>query len=101
MALKMRFIKQMMKSDPDSAIFLSDTNEDIKRKIKNAFCPMGITENNPIIDIIKYIIFPYYKTEITINRPDSHGGPFTVKSFKEFNELYLNSKIHPWHLITL
>ncbi len=95
---RMDDFKKMSKSDPDSAIFLSDTDEDIKRKIKNAFCPMGITENNPIIDIIKYIIFPYYKTEITINRPDSHGGPFTVKSFKEFNDLYLNSKIHPMDL---
>ncbi len=92
---RMDNFKKMSKSSPDSAMFLNDNNDDIKRKIKNAFCPMGITENNPIIDIFKYIIFPYYKTEITINRPESHGGPFTVKSFEELNKLYLNSKIHP------
>jgi len=95
---RMDDFKKMSKSDPDSAIFLTDNNDDIKRKIKNAFCPMGITENNPVIDILKYIIFPYYKNEITINRPESHGGPFTVKSFKELNDLYLNSKIHPMDL---
>ncbi len=95
---RMDDFKKMSKSDPDSAIFLTDNSDDIKRKIKNAFCPMGITENNPVIDILKYIIFPYYKNEITINRPESHGGPFTVKSFKELNDLYLNSKIHPMDL---
>jgi len=30
---------KMSKSDPDSAIFMEDSEEDVKRKIKNAFCP--------------------------------------------------------------
>lgn len=31
--------EKMSKSDPDSAIFMEDTAEDVKRKIKKAYCP--------------------------------------------------------------
>ncbi len=30
---------KMSKSDPDSAIFMEDSVEDVNRKIKKAFCP--------------------------------------------------------------
>src|SRR5690606_13885830 len=30
---------KMSKSDPDSAIFMEDTYEDIQRKIRKAYCP--------------------------------------------------------------
>ena len=43
----------MSKSDPDSAIFMEDTVEDVNRKIKKAFCPERQIENNPIIDYTK------------------------------------------------
>jgi tyrosyl-tRNA synthetase len=95
---RMDDFKKMSKSDPDSAIFLTDKEEDIRRKIKNAFCPAGIVENNPVIDIMKYIIFPYYATEIEIKRSESHGGPYTLHSFKELESKYLNSEVHPMDL---
>ena len=31
--------EKMSKSDPDSAIFMEDTAEDVRRKIQNAYCP--------------------------------------------------------------
>merc|ERR1719394_9053 len=31
---------KMSKSDPDSAIFMEDTPEDVERKIRNAYCPV-------------------------------------------------------------
>ncbi len=31
--------KKMSKSIPDSAIFMTDSEEDIKRKISKAYCP--------------------------------------------------------------
>jgi tyrosyl-tRNA synthetase len=35
--------EKMSKSDPDSAIFMEDTVEDVQRKILNAYCPGGAT----------------------------------------------------------
>jgi tyrosyl-tRNA synthetase len=52
--------EKMSKSDPDSAIFMEDSVEDVKRKIKKAFCPPEVVEKNPIMDYTKHIIFGYY-----------------------------------------
>lgn len=49
--------EKMSKSDPDSAIFMEDTEEDVKRKISKAFCEEGIVEGNPILDYTKHLIF--------------------------------------------
>lgn len=39
---------------------LTDTAEDVKRKIKKAYCPPEVVEKNPIMDYAKHIIFGYY-----------------------------------------
>jgi tyrosyl-tRNA synthetase len=53
---------KMSKSDPDSAIFMEDTLEDVNRKIKKSFCPEKIVASNPILDYCKNIIFPSFQT---------------------------------------
>lgn len=47
----------MSKSDPDSAIFMEDSVEDVNRKIKSAFCEPQIVDGNPAFDYIKYLVF--------------------------------------------
>lgn len=49
--------EKMSKTNPDAAIFMEDTPEDVKRKIKKALCPPGTIENNPVWEYIKYIVF--------------------------------------------
>lgn len=59
--------EKMSKSDPDSAIFMEDTADDVKRKIKKAFCPPQVVQQNPIVDYTKHLIFGYYgKISITV-----------------------------------
>ena len=59
--------EKMSKSDPESAIFMEDTADDVKRKIKKAYCPPQVVEKNPIIDYAKHIVLGYYKKiDITI-----------------------------------
>jgi len=48
----------MSKSDVDSAIFMEDTFEDVERKIKRAYCPPNVLEDNPCIDYIQHLVFP-------------------------------------------
>ena len=48
---------KMSKSKPDSAVFIHDSPDEIKRKVNNAFCPEGEVEFNPILDWTKYLIF--------------------------------------------
>jgi len=49
--------EKMSKSDPDSAIFMEDTEAQVKKKIKKAFCPPGIVEGNPILDYCQFLSF--------------------------------------------
>ena len=44
----------------------ADSAEDVKRKIKKAFCPPEVVEKNPIMDYAQNIIFGYYGT-LTVN----------------------------------
>ncbi|SMD31572.1 tyrosine--tRNA ligase [Picrophilus oshimae] len=91
---RMDSFKKMSKSEPDSAIFMTDSNDDIKRKIKNAYCPMKEVNGNPVIDILKYIIFPYYNDRISIKRPESKGGPVDV-DMDSLTRMYISGEIHP------
>ncbi len=85
------FVK-MSKSDPSSAVFISDDEKAIEKKIRSAYCPIGVTEGNPVTDILKYVIIPYYHDVITINRS---SGNFTVENFESFRAAYEKGEIHP------
>jgi tyrosyl-tRNA synthetase len=64
---------KMSKSDPDSAIFMEDSEEDVKRKIKKAYCPEKTVEGNPILDYAKNIVFESFG-EFLIKRDSKNGG---------------------------
>ncbi|MEM0156579.1 MAG: tyrosine--tRNA ligase [Thermoplasmataceae archaeon] len=95
---RMDSFKKMSKSDPDSAIFMSDSRKDVERKIKSAFCPVAEIEGNPLVEIMKHVVFPYLGREIIINRPQSKGGDITFRSYGEFELEYSSGKIHPMDL---
>ena len=62
--------EKMSKSDPNSAIFMEDSKEDVDRKIKKAFCPPNVVQGNPCLKYIQLIILPW-------------SGTFTVTFSKE------------------
>jgi tyrosyl-tRNA synthetase len=90
---------KMSKSNPDSAIFMDDSKEEIERKIKKAYCPEGITEENPILEYCKYIIFEKFSS-LKIERPEKWGGNLEFKSYKELEEAFSQKKLHPMDLKT-
>ena len=65
--------EKMSKSDPDSAIFMEDTYDDIKRKIKKAFCEPGNVAKNPILEYCNFIIFGAKKV-VNVKRKKENGG---------------------------
>ncbi|MCK5233359.1 MAG: tyrosine--tRNA ligase [Candidatus Aenigmarchaeota archaeon] len=88
---------KMSKSNPDSAIFMTDTEEDIARKIKKAYCPEKQVEENPIIEYARYMVFEMFG-KLSIVRPEKFGGNLEVKNYSEFEKLYSEGKIHPMDL---
>tara|TARA_Y100000031_G_scaffold152900_1_gene197004 strand:- start:136 stop:1212 length:1077 start_codon:yes stop_codon:yes gene_type:complete len=88
---------KMSKSNPDSAIFMTDNEEDVNRKIKKAYCPRGVVEENPILEYCKYIIFEKFKT-VKIERPNKFGGNLEFKTYEELEKKFLQKKLHPMDL---
>uniref|UniRef100_M4BB24 tyrosine--tRNA ligase n=1 Tax=Hyaloperonospora arabidopsidis (strain Emoy2) TaxID=559515 RepID=M4BB24_HYAAE len=75
--------EKMSKSDPESAIFMEDSPDDVSRKVENAFCPDGVVEANPILDYLKHIICPRFGAQgVRVNLADE-----TEKTFASYQEL--------------
>ncbi len=91
---------KMSKSDPDSCIYMDDTEFDINRKIKRAYCPPpdheDATKKNPVLDYFKYVVFPIQMNKgntIIVNRKDTESLEYVI--YLRLEEDYLNGKIHP------
>lgn len=91
--------KKMSKSNPDSAIFMTDTEEEIKNKFKKAYCPEGKVEDNPILDYCKHIVFERVDKFI-IERPEKYGGNLEFTSYQDLEKKFKNKEIHPLDLKT-
>lgn len=85
---------KMSKSDPDSAIFMEDSPEDVRRKIKKAFCPPNILEGNPVIAYVVRIVFGSIN-KFEIKRAEQNGGDVTFTDPEAFKEAYQNGSLHP------
>ena len=89
--------KKMSKSNPDSAIFMTDSIGEVNNKFKKAYCPEGEVENNPILEYFKYIIFEK-NDKITLERPEKFGGNKEYNNYKELESDFIEKKIHPMDL---
>lgn len=85
---------KMSKSNSDSAVFIHDSEEDIKRKIKKAFCPEREIEFNPIIDWTEHLIFNR-EEKIILKREKEHGGNLEINSVTELKDLFEKGELHP------
>uniref|UniRef100_A0A7S0WP34 tyrosine--tRNA ligase n=1 Tax=Chlamydomonas leiostraca TaxID=1034604 RepID=A0A7S0WP34_9CHLO len=89
--------EKMSKSDPNSAIFMEDSETDVNSKIKKAFCPPQVVAGNPCIEYIKYIIMPWFgKFEVV--RPEANGGNKTYTDMADLEADYNSGALHPGDL---
>ena len=88
---------KMSKSAPENSIFIHDSLEDIKRKIKKAYCPEKEITDNPIIDICRFIIFNKVD-EMTISRPEKFGGNLHLDGYSNLKEVFESGELHPQDL---
>ena len=91
---------KMSKSKPESAIFIHDSEEEIKRKIRKAYCPPREREFNPVIDLAKHIVYPVLKRRGRIFEIANlkTGNAKKYENFKEVEIEYIKGKIHPLDL---
>ncbi|MDD5147273.1 MAG: tyrosine--tRNA ligase [Candidatus Daviesbacteria bacterium] len=92
---------KMSKSKPDSAIFIHDEPDEIKKKITNAYCPEGEVEFNPILDWTKHLIFYPSASQgdaLQVQRDQKWGGDITYTTYEELEKDYAGKKLHPMDL---
>lgn len=94
---------KMSKSKPDTALFMTDSFEDLQRKIDKAWCQEGVLRDNPILEYCRYILFEKFDA-LPIERPEKYGGKIIVASADELETLFSKKAIHPQdlkHTVTL
>ncbi|MGN6614306.1 MAG: tyrosine--tRNA ligase [Candidatus Nitrosocosmicus sp.] len=89
-----KIFNKMSKSNPSSSILIHDSQQEIYNKINKAYCPAGISKDNPVLEIIEYIVFHQYP-EIVIERPSKYGGDVSYGTFDQIKKDYEFNKIHP------
>ena len=88
---------KMSKSKPESSLLIHDDESILKKKITRSFCPEGIIKNNPILELVRYVVF-HCNDEFTISRPSKFGGNITYYNYNDLEADYSNKKIHPLDL---
>ena len=88
---------KMSSSVPDSHISLRDTLKDIEEKLQKAYCPEGVVEDNPVLQICQLVIFPRID-ELVIERPEKYGGKLVFASYGELEKAFIRKDVHPMDL---
>jgi tyrosyl-tRNA synthetase len=95
--LSRRIGSKMSKSKPESCIFVHDTPEEIRSKMRGAYCPPKREEGNPVLEHARYIVFPEIGS-LDVPRPSKYGGPLTFESYEDLRGAYLEGEVHPLDL---
>ncbi len=88
---------KMSKSKPWTAIFIHDTKEEIREKLRRAWCPEKQVDMNPVLEIAKYVVFHENKT-FRVERPAKFGGTVEFESYEQLEKTYGEGKLHPQDL---
>jgi tyrosyl-tRNA synthetase len=88
---------KMSKSDPDSGIFIHDSPEEVARKLKGAHCPAKETEGNPVLDLLRLVVWPRTST-LTVKRPEKFGGDKTYTDLAALLADFSSGALHPMDL---
>jgi len=87
---------KMSKSNPDSCLYIHDSEAEILRKMKNAYCPPKVVDDNPIIQMAE--TFVLRDRPLKIERPAKFGGDLEIGSSQELRTLFSDAKLHPMDL---
>ena len=92
-----QILGKMSKSDPNSGIFIHNTDEEIKKKISKAWCEEANIQNNPLLEIAKTVIFHEFN-EMKVERPEKFGGNVSYSNYNQLETDFVEKKLHPGDL---
>ncbi len=92
-----KILGKMSKSDPNSGVFIHNTDDEIKKKISKAWCEEANTQNNPLLEVAKTIIFHEFN-EMNFERPEKFGGNISYTNYNQLETDFAEEKLHPGDL---
>lgn len=85
---------KMSKSVKTSALFIHDTEDEVRSKVKKAFCPPDHPRFNPMLDWARKLVFAH-DGEFRVARSEAHGGDLRFTSPEELEQAYTTGALHP------
>ncbi len=85
-------------SDPSSAVYLTDGPDTVETKIDDAYCPMGETENNGVLEYVEFLLFPILEEReesFVVERPEKYGGDLVYEDYAAVESDFLSEELHP------
>ncbi|KAH9406544.1 hypothetical protein TYRP_013525 [Tyrophagus putrescentiae] len=82
---------KMSSSEETSKIDLLDTPQDVKRKMKKAFCEPGNIEENGILAFSKHVLFSL-NDEIIVSRKPEYGGDIVYTVYEDLEQDFVEQK---------
>lgn len=82
-----------MSSSQKNYVSVAEDEDSIRKKMNKAYCPKE-TEENPVLQMLQFHLFPRFN-EITLHRPEKFGGDLTFTSYEALSEAYGSGTIHP------
>ncbi|XP_063873046.1 tyrosine--tRNA ligase, cytoplasmic-like isoform X2 [Scylla paramamosain] len=80
-------------------IGLTEQESQLKKKIKSAFCEEGNVTFNPVLSLVRNVIFPWLEKEkFVVVRTEENGGNLEFDSFSPLEEMFSQKKLHPGDL---
>jgi len=89
---------KMSKSKPHTAIFITDNEEQIRNKIKKAFCMEGEVTFNAILNWAKHLLNFDEGHIIEVKRPEKYGGDKTYTDYATLEKDFADKSLHPMDL---
>mmetsp|Transcript_16030 Transcript_16030/g.29372 ORF Transcript_16030/g.29372 Transcript_16030/m.29372 type:complete len:135 (+) Transcript_16030:689-1093(+) len=83
--------EKMSKSNPNSAIFMDDTEDEVSKKIRQAYCESGVVKGNPIMDYCKHLVFGVDESF----HIKSKGFDENYAKYADLEADFLSGKLHP------
>lgn len=88
---------KMSASISESRILVHDSEETISKNINGAYCPVGIVQDNPILQLMKFIVFGI-RHKVKIERDKKYGGDIVFSDYSTLEKAFSEKKVHPLDL---
>lgn len=85
---------KMSKSDRSSALFVHDAPDEVRQKVRKAFCPPDHPAFNPMLDWVRKLIFPRDGV-FNVRRSAEHGGDLSFSTPEDVDAAYIAGSLHP------